>query len=121
VEHRADIHGCSDRCEEDRHEEMAQGAGRLFDSLALRGPVQHQSGRKGTMLGISKTGTATIEPGGRGHEGVPRDRPDLVALAKQVRRPLDVRYGQPSCYARMLMRQQRPGGCRQPMGGATSC
>jgi hypothetical protein len=78
-------------------------------------------GRVNVMLGISKTGTATIEPGGRGHEGVPRDRPDLVALAKQVRRPLDVRYGQPSCYARMLMRQQRPGGCRQPMGGATAC
>jgi hypothetical protein len=78
-------------------------------------------GRVNVMLGISKTGTATIEPGGRGHEGVPRDRPDLVSLAEQVRRPIEVRYGQPSCYARMLMRRQRPGGCRQPMGGATSC
>jgi hypothetical protein len=78
-------------------------------------------GRVNVMLGISKTGTATIEPGGRGYEGVPRDRPDLVSLAKQVRRPLEVHYGQPSCYARMLMRRQRPGDCRQPMGGAASC
>ncbi len=78
-------------------------------------------GRVNVMLGISKTGTATIEPGGRGHEGVPRDRPDLISLARQVRRPIEVRYGQPSCYARMLLRRQRSGDCRQPMGGATSC
>ncbi len=78
-------------------------------------------GQVNVMLGISRTGTATIEPDGRGHQGVPRDRPDLVSLARQLRRPLELRYGPPSCYARMLMRRQRPADCRQPMGGATSC
>jgi hypothetical protein len=78
-------------------------------------------GRVNVMLGISKTGTATIEPDGRGHEGVPRDRPDLATLAKRIRRPVEVRYGPPSCRARMLMRRQRQADCRQPMGGATSC
>ena len=47
--------------------------------------------------GISKTGTATIEPGGRGHEGVPRDRADLRALNLRLRQPLKLRYGPPSC------------------------
>jgi hypothetical protein len=53
------------------------------------------------FAGISKTGTATIEPGGRGHEGVPRDRADLGALAEHLRRPLELRYGEPSCQARL--------------------
>ena len=47
--------------------------------------------------GISKTGTATIEPGGRGHEGVPRDRPDLRALKERLAQPLKLRYASPSC------------------------
>jgi hypothetical protein len=47
--------------------------------------------------GISKTGTATIEPGGRGHEGVPRDRDDLRALQQRLKRPLKLRYRAPSC------------------------
>jgi hypothetical protein len=47
--------------------------------------------------GISKTGMATIEPGGRGHEGVPRDRPDLQALATRLKRPLKIRYRAHSC------------------------
>ena len=49
--------------------------------------------------GISKTGTATIEPGGRGHEGVPRNRADLQALARRLRRPIELRYGASSCQA----------------------
>lgn len=57
-------------------------------------------GRVKMFAGISKTGTATIEPGGRGHEGVPADRPDLRALAQQMRRPLELRYGESSCQAR---------------------
>jgi hypothetical protein len=47
--------------------------------------------------GISKTGTATIEPGGRGHEGVPPDRADLRALRERLKQPLKLRYGSPSC------------------------
>jgi hypothetical protein len=45
--------------------------------------------------GISKTGTASIEPGGRGHEGVPRNRADLRMLEESLRRPLSLRYRAP--------------------------
>ena len=77
-------------------------------------------GRVNLMLGISKSGTATIEPSGRGHEGVPPGRADLAALAKQLAQPLKVRYGSPSCLARQLA--SRPAGsCRSPMGGTGSC
>jgi hypothetical protein len=47
--------------------------------------------------GISKTGTATIEPGGRGHEGVPRGRADLRTLEERLKQPLRLRYRAPSC------------------------
>jgi hypothetical protein len=60
-------------------------------------------GQVKVFAGISKTGTATIEPGGRGHEGVPPDRPDLAALADHLKRPLKLRYGEPSCQARLTM------------------
>ncbi len=78
-------------------------------------------GRVNVMLGISKSATATIEPDGRGHEGVPRDRADLVELAKRIRRPIEVRYGPPSCLARKLMRRQAEVSCHQAMGGAGTC
>ena len=54
-------------------------------------------GRVKVFPGISKTGTATIEPNGRGHEGVPRGRVDLKALQRLLERPLKLRYGAPSC------------------------
>jgi len=81
---------------------------------------QVMRGRVNVMLGISKSGTATIEPEGRGHENVPRGRADLAALAKQLAQPLEVRYGSPSCLARNLTRRAA-GECRSPMGGAASC
>jgi hypothetical protein len=77
-------------------------------------------GRVNLMLGISKSGTATIEPDGRGHEDIPRGRADLAALAKQLAQPLEVRYGSPSCLARHLARRAA-GECRSPMGGTGSC
>ena len=77
-------------------------------------------GRVNVMLGISKTGTATIEPDGRGHENIPRDRADLAALAKQLAQPLQVRYGSPSCLARRLA-SRAADACRNPMGGTGSC
>jgi hypothetical protein len=77
-------------------------------------------GRVNVMLGISKSGTATIEPGGRGHENIPRGRADLAALAKQLAQPLELRYGTPSCLARQLTRRA-VGNCRSPMGGTGSC
>lgn len=77
-------------------------------------------GRVKVFPGISKTGTASIEPGGLGHERIPRDRADLRALAERLRRPLALRYGPPSCQAQALMRR-RAGECRLVMGGAGSC
>jgi hypothetical protein len=58
---------------------------------------QVMRGQVKVFPGISKTGTATIEPGGRGHEGVPRDRSDLRELEKRLRRPIELRYGKPPC------------------------
>jgi hypothetical protein len=53
--------------------------------------------------GISKTGTATIGPDGRGHEGLPPERADLRALKVRLGRPLELRYGAPSCQTRLVM------------------
>jgi hypothetical protein len=53
--------------------------------------------------GISKTGTATIEPDGRGHESLPPERADLRALKVRLSRPLELRYGSPSCQASLRM------------------
>jgi hypothetical protein len=80
---------------------------------------QVMRGQVKVFAGISKTGTATIEPGGRGHEGVPSDRADLKTLEEQMRRPLKLRYGAPSCQARlrMLSRDGDEGGNRQRMMG----
>lgn len=71
---------------------------------------QVMRGQVKVFAGISKTGTAAIEPGGRGHEGVPPDRADLGALAKQMKRPLKLRYGEPSCQARLRMARRDGGG-----------
>jgi hypothetical protein len=78
-------------------------------------------GRVKVFAGISKTGTATIEPGGRGHEGVPSGRPDLGALAEQMKRPLKLRYGEPSCQARLRMARRDGGGAGdRPRGMGTA-
>ena len=74
-------------------------------------------GRVKVFPGISKTGTASIEPDGLGHEGVPRERPDLRDLAARLRRPVELRYGPPSCQARERMRRSAGSECRQVMGG----
>lgn len=70
-------------------------------------------GQVKVFAGISKTGTATIEPDGRGHEGVLAGRADLRELATRLKRPLDVSYGPPSCQARLVMRSQNGGGASQ--------
>ncbi len=77
-------------------------------------------GRVKVFPGISKTGTATIEPDGRGHEGVPPDRADLGELRRRMRQPVELRYGPPSCQARARMRS-RDAGCRGVMGGVGMC
>jgi hypothetical protein len=74
-------------------------------------------GRVTVLLGISKTGTAFIEPGGKGHEEAPGDRPDLKQLAQRLRETVEVRYGPPSCQARLLMRPAPARACGHVMGG----
>ena len=78
-------------------------------------------GRVKVLPGISKTGTAVIEPDGRGYERVPRGRADLAALARRLAQPLDVRYGRPPCLARLLARRTAAGDCLRPMGGTGTC
>jgi hypothetical protein len=58
---------------------------------------QVMRGQVKVFPGISKTGTAAIEPDGRGHEHIPPDRADLQALAEDLKRPVKLRYGAPSC------------------------
>ena len=78
-------------------------------------------GRVAVLLGISKTGTAAIEPGGRGHERLPSDRPDLAMLARHLAQPLEVLYGPPSCQTRELMRLAASRECHRAMGGTGTC
>lgn len=78
-------------------------------------------GRVKVFPGISKTGTATIEPQGRGHEGVPPGRADLGELRRRMRQPVELRYGPPSCQARATMRSRADATCRGVMGGAGMC
>jgi hypothetical protein len=80
-------------------------------------------GKVKVFPGISKTGTATIEPDGRGHEGLPPDRADLRALKQRLSRPLELRYGAPSCQTQLRMRRHggNGGDCLRVMGGAGSC
>jgi hypothetical protein len=83
---------------------------------------QVMRGRVNVFAGISKTGTATIEPGGRGHEGVPPGRTDLGALKERMSRSLKLRYGAPSCQAQLRMRGRGGGGdCQRVMGGVGTC
>jgi hypothetical protein len=78
-------------------------------------------GRVKVFAAISKTGTAAVEPGGRGHEGIPPGRTDLAALAKRLGESVELRYGPPSCQARMKMQRHSRGDCQRVMGGAGTC
>jgi hypothetical protein len=78
-------------------------------------------GRVKVFPGISKTGTATIEPDGRGHEGIPADRDDLRTLKERISQPLELRYGAPSCQARLRIRDRGGPGCQWVMGSAGTC
>jgi hypothetical protein len=78
-------------------------------------------GRVKVFAGLSKTGTAAVEPGGRGHEHIPPGRTDLAALAKRLGESVELRYGPPSCQARMKMQRHSRGDCQRVMGGAGTC
>ena len=41
---------------------------------------------------LSKTATVTIQPDGTADAGVPKDRPDLVALEKRLQAPIEIEY-----------------------------
>jgi hypothetical protein len=49
------------------------------------------------LPGISKTGTAAIDPDGRGHEKIPDGRNDLHLLDRRLEQPLKLTYGKPAC------------------------
>jgi hypothetical protein len=82
---------------------------------------QVMRGRVNVFAGISKTGAGTIDPEGRGHERVPHDRADLLALAGQIKQPLELRYGPPSCQTKWAMRRPEGAGCQRVMGGVGTC
>jgi hypothetical protein len=81
---------------------------------------QVMRGTVNVFAGITRTGTGAIEPGGRGHENIPRHRADLRKMAEQIKRPLELRYGRPSCQTRLAM-QDRAKDCEGVMGGAGAC
>ena len=78
-------------------------------------------GRVSVLLGMSKTGTAAIEPNGRGHEAIPPGRADLAALAERMKESVEHRYGPPSCQARLRMQRHGGGDCQRVMGGVGTC
>jgi hypothetical protein len=82
---------------------------------------QVMRGRVNVFAGISKTGTGTIDPEGRGHEEVPDDRADLRALARGMKQRLELRYGPPSCQTKLAMRRRDGAGCQRVMGGVGTC
>lgn len=73
--------------------------------------------------GIPKTGTAWIEPDGRGHEDPPAGREDLRRMRERMRGSLELRYGPPSCQARMKLRRdgRSAADCPRVMGGVGIC
>lgn len=78
-------------------------------------------GRVQVLPGISRSGTAAIQPDGRGHRRIPRGRADLAALGRYLAQPLEVRYGPVPCLARLLALRARSGNCARPMGGINAC
>ena len=82
---------------------------------------QVMRGRVNVLAGISKTGTGTIDPDGQGHEGIPRDRADLLALAGRLKQPLELRYGPPSCRTKLAMRGRDGAECQRVLGGVGTC
>jgi hypothetical protein len=82
---------------------------------------QVMRGQVKVFPGISKTATATIEPGGRGHENIPSGRPDLAALEERIKRPVKLQYGTPSCQARLrMLRRSGTGGGGHQSGIGTA-
>ena len=47
---------------------------------------------------VSKTVTATINPDGKGQNGLPDDRPDLVTLESRLKQPLEFAYHPYRCH-----------------------
>lgn len=54
-------------------------------------------GRVKVLPGISKTGTAVIEPSGKGHEKIPIERSDLDSLERRLEAPVKLKYAKASC------------------------
>ena len=58
---------------------------------------QVMRGRVKIFPGISKTGTAVIEPDGEGHEDIPVGRSDPRALEQKLEQPVKLRDQWPTC------------------------
>ena len=71
----------------------AIGEGRVVQSrmaISRDGLQVSRARSKKAFLGV--TATATVFPDGRSQKDVPEDRPDLLALERQLRRDLDIEY-----------------------------
>jgi hypothetical protein len=69
------------------------GEGRVLESRSAfsRDGLQIICGWARKLL-ITRGGIVTIWPDGHARQGVPRDRPDLEALARRLREPLEIRF-----------------------------
>jgi hypothetical protein len=69
------------------------------------------------FAGISKTGTATIEPDGCGYEHIPGERPDLQVLKTRLEQPLKLKYGALSCQVGRDRMNSAGGQGKSPLMG----
>lgn len=69
------------------------GEARVVESRsALSADGLHIVRGRGRKLGLTRVGTATVWPDGHARKGVPRGRPDLRALVRRLKEPLEIRF-----------------------------
>lgn len=73
------------------------GEGSLVESRMASGADDILVVRARSKKIFSRTVTVTVLPNGRGDEGIPPGRPDLAALEKRLREPLDYDYFPYTC------------------------
>jgi hypothetical protein len=69
------------------------GEARVLESCSAFAPDGYQVARgRANKLFITRSGTITIRPDGRADKDVPEDRPDLQALLKRLKEPLEIDF-----------------------------
>ncbi len=69
------------------------GEARMVETRsALSADGLHIVRGRGRKLGLTRVGTVTVWPDGHARQGVPRNRPDLRALARLLKEPLEIRF-----------------------------